>query len=130
MKKIHLYIVLLCAFFFTGKADEPASSVVATPWKMNELQNFYIGFAEHENEKKLVVLTVSPVDSLENEISFQYTLNSILHRRDGSGKIYVDQQLIEFHKLFAGRIYRTPEGKFIFESLQDNSLSHWKIKER
>lgn len=130
MKTVWFHILLLGGFLFAGKTGEPPSPVTAPSFKMNELQNLYIGFAEDEIGKKLIVLKISPIDSLESEILFHYTLNSKTHRRDGSGKIYVDQQLIEFHKLFAGKIYRNPEGKFIFESLHQNPLNHWKIKER
>ena len=141
-------IIFLFLFFITAYADDEGEqktkaaeqnqqttdSLMQTDsinkLNMNDFKKFYIGYNNSEGCKNLFTMEIKALDSLDNEIKFQYTMNSKNNRKDEQGKIFLDKSTIKFAMLDEGKIFQTEEGKIVFESIKQDSLNYWEIKEK
>ncbi len=141
-------IIFLFLFFITAYADDEGGqktkaaeqnqqttdSLTQTnsinKLNMNDFKKFYIGYNNSEGCKNLFTMEIKALDSLDNEIKFQYTMNSKNNRKDEQGKIFLDKSTIKFAMLDEGKIFQTEEGKIVFESIKQDSLNYWEIKEK
>ncbi len=97
---------------------------------MDELRSFYIGFADSQEGKRLITLNITKLDSVDNEIKFQYTMNSLKSLEEGEGTIDPVKNIVQLNDLDTGKIFRATDGKIVFESINQDSLSYWKMKEK
>lgn len=140
-------MMLILIFYLAGFAGEeqtvpPAANPQNTPSEsiqadsshaklsVNDVKKFYIGFAESETGMRLITLNLEPLDSTNDVIRFAYKMNSVEDRKDGEGKILLDKNVIEFNSMDAGKIQRDADGKLVLESIKQDSLSYWKMKEK
>jgi len=113
-------------------SESPAMDV-SSPIKslsLDDYQKFYIGFTTSEEELEVITLDIKNVASADSNITFQYTLNTHNSRENGTGNIWPDQSVIQFQNLEEGRISLPEDGKLVFESLTQDSLKYWKLKEK
>ena len=142
MKYLFLFI-LLCTGLFGGNEFTASTTSVTeilsngatydnsqSELKLEELLKFYIGYTEYEGKTILITVDIQDLGSSKEEAQFHYTLNSLEGREDGIGKIYLAQGIIEFNDHLTGKIFRDNEQKIIIESLRDEGLTYWKIKEK
>jgi hypothetical protein len=144
MKKI---IFSLCAFVCFGYAQDSSLLVLAEDDTLSDSQTvnissstknldlddykkFYIGFTTSESALEVITLDIKNVSAADSSLTFQYTLNTHNSREDGTGNIWPDQSLIRFQNLEEGRILIPQDGKIVFESLTQDSLKYWKLKEK
>lgn len=96
----------------------------------NDYQKFYIGFSSIENSMEVITLDIIDTQSTDSTISFKYTLNTKNTREEGIGEILPDLLLIRFQNMEEGRISVLEDGKIILESVIQDSLNYWKLKEK
>ncbi len=144
MKK---WLIFLLVFYLGGLAsDNGASDQKTIPdeqvqkeksttptvqkWSADDFKKFYIGVSRSPEGLKLITLDITEVDWQNKEIRFHYVMNTKDTRNDGEGMIFPDQNIIQFNPDDSGRILRTDDGKIVFESLKQDSLTYWKIEEK
>ncbi len=143
MKKI---IFSLCALIYFGVAqdstfvmaeDDSLSDSLAInisspieSLNLDDYRKFYIGFSTSEKALEVITLDIKNVSSADSNFTFQYTLNTQNSREDGTGNIWPEQSIIRFQNLEEGRISLPEDGKIVFESLTQDSLKYWKLKEK
>ena len=115
----------------TAQQNAATEQQVASKFNTADFQKFYIGYSESQGVKKLITVQINSLDSLDNEIQFAYTMNSVDDRKDGEGKILLNENEVQFGKEETGKVYRAEEdGKIVFESSLQDTLNYWKIKEK
>lgn len=139
--KVFLIVLLIFSLGYAGSTPPDTSQVSADTTEpktvqpgsqisLADLQKFYIGVSTSESGDKLITLDVSSIDSTDSQIWFEYLLNTKDSRESGEGRIFPDRKIIKFGKEETGKIYRAEDGKIVFESTHNDSLNHWKLKER
>ena len=113
-------------------SDSPNKDISSLPKKLDldDYKKFYIGFTTTESALEVITLDIRNVASADSNITFQYTLNTQDSREDGTGNIWPGQSIIRFQNLEEGRISLPDDGKIVFESLTQDSLKYWKLKEK
>jgi len=143
MKKILLCVFLL---IYSGNAQdslaaaEPAGSengatiaaLTNTVQKldMDDFKKFYIGFTSKESSIEVITLDIKHTEAADSAITFHYTLNTHDNREDGTGQIWPKQSRIQFQNYEEGKILLPDDGKIVFESVNNDSLNYWKLKEK
>lgn len=143
MKNLFICVFLL---FYGGIAQdsltaaEPADSVIdsvvtslpSAVEKLNleDFTKFYIGFTSKESSLEVITLDIKQAESADSTITFQYTLNTHDNREDGTGHIWPDKSKIRFQNYEEGKISLPEDGKIVFESISQDSLNYWKLKEK
>ena len=143
MKKI-----LICVFLFIcsglaqdslGATEAPASesetaiaALTSTVQKLDleDFKKFYIGFTSKERSIEVITLDIKHTEAADSAITFHYTLNTHDNREDGTGQIWPEQSRIQFQNYEEGKISLPDDGKIVFESVSNDSLSYWKLKEK
>lgn len=103
------------------------SKTSAAPKQVQAYKKFYIGFKQHGVD--VLTLRINEVTILDSSYVFKYTINSAQNREDGVGQIWPDKARILFKQLNEGRIIHREDGKLIFESVSNDTLNYWKLKE-
>jgi hypothetical protein len=120
-------------------AEPPASegeatiaALTSTVQKLNleDFKKFYIGFTSKESSIEVITLDIKHTEAADSAITFQYTLNTHDNREDGTGQIWPEQSRIQFQNYEEGKISLPDDGKIVFESVSNDSLSYWKLKEK
>ena len=143
MKKLILCVFL---FIYGGIAQETLSaasppdtekdSMVAAlniPVKklnLDDFKKFYIGFTSKDNSIEVITLDIKQAEAEDSAITFQYTLNTHDNREDGTGQIWPEQSKIRFQNYEEGKISLPSDGKIVFESVSNDSLNYWKLREK
>lgn len=97
---------------------------------LDDYKKFYIGFSTSEKALEVITLDIRNVTSADSNITFQYTLNTHNSRENGTGNIWPEQSIIRFQSMEEGRISLPEDGKIVFESITQDSLKYWKLKEK
>ena len=133
---------LLLVLVYSGLAQDSSETITLDQQKesttnnqikmldKNAYQKFYIGFTSIQSSMELITLDIRDTQSNDSSISFQYTLNTKDTREEGIGEILPEFSLIRFQNLQEGRISVPEDGKIIFESVIQDSLNYWKLKEK
>ncbi len=143
MKKI---IFSLCLLFYSGLAQDNTTAVAqkdsvndslavgpTSPIRdlqLDDYEKFYIGFTTSDEALEVITLDIKNVAPADSNITFQYTLNTHNSRENGIGNIWPGQSIIRFQNFEEGRILLPEDGKLVFESLTQDSLKYWKLKEK
>ena len=138
--------ICVFVFFYSGIAQdsltaaEPPDSikdsfVTSLPSPVGKLNledftKFYIGFTSKESSIEVITLDIKQAESADSSITFQYTLNTHNNREDGTGHIWPNQSKIRFQNYEEGKISLPEDGKIVFESVSQDSLNYWKLKEK
>ena len=109
-----------------------ASEVTSPVQRLNvdDYKKFYIGFTTADKSLEVITLNISDITPVDSKYTFNYTLNTHDNREDGEGEILPDKSLIRFQNLEEGRISIPEDGKIVFESVTQDSLKYWKLKEK
>ncbi len=97
---------------------------------LNDFKKFYIGFTTNDEMLEVITLDIKDIAEVDSNITFQYTLNTHNNREDGTGNIWPNESIIRFQNMEEGRISIPEDGKIVFESLTQDSLKYWKLKEK
>lgn len=97
---------------------------------LDDFKKFYIGFTNGEKSLEVITLKINDVSQADSSYNFSYTLNTHNNREDGNGQILPYQSLIRFQNLEEGRISLPEDGKIVFESVTQDSVKYWKLKEK
>jgi hypothetical protein len=143
MKNLFIGVFVL---FYSGiaqdslTAGEPPDAIVdsvvtiqPTPVEklnLEDFKKFYIGFTSKERSLEVITLDIKQTESADSAITFQYTLNTHDNREDGTGHIWPNQSRIRFENYAEGRISVPDDGKIVFESISQDSLNYWKLREK
>lgn len=138
--------IFLAAFVWFGLAQDsgivsddgtvPESSFVAgkkvPPDKLiaEDFNKFYIGFTSKDNSLEVLTLDINNTENADSSITFHYTLNTKDTREVGVGEIWPGQSRIKFQNNEEGRITVPEDGKIEFESVTQDSVKYWKLKEK
>lgn len=98
--------------------------------QLKDFKKFYIGFTSKENSIEVLTLDIKQAEEADSAITFQYTLNTHDNREDGIGHIWPKKSRIRFENYEEGRISLPEDGKIVFESVSQDSLNYWKLKEK
>ncbi|KAA3608821.1 MAG: hypothetical protein D8M58_18975 [Calditrichaeota bacterium] len=97
---------------------------------LDDYQKFYIGFTTTDAALEVITLDIKNVASADSTLTFQYTLNTHNNREVGTGNIWPGKSKIQFQNMEEGRISIPEDGKIVFESLSQDTLKYWKLKEK
>jgi hypothetical protein len=116
----------------TVQVSEPTAEIPGPVQQLNadDFKKFYIGFTNGEESLEVITLNIRDINQADSSITFNYTLNTHNNREDGNGQIWPERSLIRFQNLEEGRILIPEDGKIVFESLSQDSLNYWKLKEK
>ncbi len=97
---------------------------------LTDFRKFYIGFMYRAQALDVITLTIRQVQQGDSTLKILYTINSRTSRHDGIGEIDMKKSLIHLENLKTGRILKPADGKLVFESIGQDSLNYWKLKEK
>lgn len=98
--------------------------------QLDDYKKFYIGFTTTEKMLEVLTLNIEDIAAGDSSLTFQYTLNTQYNREEGTGNIWPQRSIIRFQNQREGRISLPEDGKIVFESLTQDSLNYWKLKEK
>jgi len=98
--------------------------------ELNAFKKFYIGFATNNRALEVITLDIKNIAPSDSGLTFHYTMNTHDNREDGIGEIFPRRSIISFQNMERGLISVPEDGKIVFESLTQDSLNYWKLKEK
>jgi hypothetical protein len=98
--------------------------------ELNDFKKFYIGFATNNRALEVITLDIKNIAASDSGLTFHYTMNTHDNRQDGVGEIFPRRSIISFQNMEKGKISVPEDGKIVFESITQDSLNYWKLKEK
>jgi hypothetical protein len=144
MKKIFIFLILLFVSGITQEASMISLADQQTPsdsskiqriaavenLELNDFKKFYIGFATSNEALEVITLDIKNIAESDSGLTFHYTMNTHDNRQDGIGEIFPGRSIISFQNMEQGKISIPEDGKIVFESVAQDSLNYWKLKEK
>lgn len=94
------------------------------------LPGFYIGYNGPTSDKNLLTLQIQEAAIDQDQIHFQFIMNSSRERVNGYGTLDPANGWITLSNQFVGRFETDSTGILILESMPSDTLSHWYLKEK
>ncbi len=111
-------------------SDQQVIEKTDSTWIGQKFKKFYIGFSNTPRGRKLLTLNITMLDSTDQNVWFKYAMNSLNTLQYGEGTISFNNKIIEFDKKEQGRFYLDEDGKIVMESVSQDSLNYWILKEK